>query len=366
MEQLHPEVEFSFGQVAKQPHEKTLTFTAVGDVFMPGTVHWSNGDCPAVDEEIGKRVLDQVAPYFLKSDVTFCNLEAAISDKGKPVSGRAAAFRSYPGMEHILKKAGISIVSLANNHTQDYGWEALNDTIERLDKVGIGHSGAGKNIMQARKPAILEIGGMTVGLLSYTANVNTPMGFKASAEREGLNPMRISPFFLPDHVNDEDIETMHEDVGTWKRETDFLAVSCHWGLSEGGTHTVTRHQEVIAHHAVDAGADLVIGHHSHALQAIEIYKEKAILYSLGNFVFSLEEDFPRESMLFQCVFSRHKIHQFKFLPSFMSKQNEPEVFHPEKGRGPRVVALMSKLCAKYGVALQVKSETGEVVLFASR
>lgn len=359
MEQSHPGAELL--KVAEQQYGKTLTITAVGDVFMPGTVRWSNGDFPAVDEEIGKKVLDKVAPYFLKSDVNFCNLEAPISDKGRPASGRAAAFRSYPGMEDILKKAGISFVALANNHTQDYGWEALKDTIERLDKVGIAHSGAGKNIMEARKPAIVQVGGMTIGLLSYTANVNTPMGFKASPDREGLNPMRISPFFLPDHVNEEDIETMREDVAKWTKETDFLAVSCHWGLSEGGTHTVTRHQEVIAHHAVDAGADMVIGHHSHALQAVEIYKGKAILYSLGNFVFSLEEDFPRESMLFQCVFSKHKIHEFKFLPSFMSKENEPEVFHPEEGQGPRVVTLMRKLCAKYGVALEVKAETGLVI-----
>lgn len=343
------------------PHGRLLTFTAVGDVFMPGTVRWSNGDFPAVDEETGKQVLDKVSPYFAKSDLNFCNLEAPVSDKGKPASGRAAAFRSYPSMVEVLKKAGISFVSLANNHTQDYGWEALRDTIERLDQVGIGHSGAGKNLAAARKPAIIEIAGLTIGLLSYTANVNTPMGFKASAEREGLNPMRISPFFLPDHVNMEDVEAMRQDVARWHKETDFLAVSCHWGISEGGTHTVTRHQEVIAHHAVDAGADLVIGHHPHALQAIEIYNDKAIAYSLGNFVFSLEEDFPRESMLFQCVFSKHKIHDIKFLPSYMSPVNQPEVFSPDEGQGLKVMVLMKRLCADYGVTLQVRPGTGEVV-----
>lgn len=343
---------------------KTLTITAVGDVFMPGTVRWSNGDITAADEEFGKQVLDNVAPHFCGSDVVFCNLESPISDKGKPVPGRATAFRSYPSMAQVLKQAGISFVSLANNHIQDYGWEALKDAMERLDELGIGHSGAGKNLAEARKPAIVEKGGMTIGLLSYTANVNTALGFKASAEREGLNPVRISPFFLPDHVNMEDIEAMQEDVAKWQKETDFLAISCHWGISEGGTHIVARHQEVIAHHAVDAGADLVIGHHPHALQPVEIYKDKAILYSLGNFVFSLEEDFPRESMLFQCVFSKHKIHEFKFLPSYMSKANQPKVVSPEDELGLKVVALMQKLCAKYRVSLEVKDGTGEVVCSA--
>ena len=117
--------------------EKTLTITVVGDVFMPGTVRWSNGDFVENDEELGKQVMDKVALYFLKSDVNFCNLEAPISDKGKPMAGRAAAFRSYPSMAEILKKNGISFVSLANNHSLDYGWEALVDTITRLGQIKI-------------------------------------------------------------------------------------------------------------------------------------------------------------------------------------------------------------------------------------
>lgn len=339
--------------------ETILTFTAVGDVFMPGTVRWSNGDIIEANEELGKKVMDKVKPYFLQSDINFCNLEAPISDKGKPIAGRAAAFRSYPSMAEILKDSGISFVSLANNHSLDYGWEALADTIARLEQLGIGHSGAGINIAEARKPAIVEKKGVKVGLLSYTANVNTPMGFKASKNRQGLNPMRISPF-LPNQVNMDDIEAMEEDIAKWQKETDFLAVSCHWGISEGGTHIVTQHQKLIAHYAVDAGADMVIGHHPHALQPMEIYKGKPILYSLANFIFGLEEDFPRENIMFQCVFSKQKIYEFKFLPCYMNENNYPEVVSPEEEKGLKVISLMRKLCAKYGVTIKVNEITGEV------
>jgi poly-gamma-glutamate synthesis protein (capsule biosynthesis protein) len=341
--------------------EENLTITAAGDVFMPGTVRWSNGDYVENDKKSGKNVLDKVAPYFLKSDINFCNLEAPISDKGKPIAGRSAAFRSYPGMEEILKKSGITFVSLANNHSLDYGWEALSDTMERLKSAGIGYSGAGKNLDEARKPAVVEKKSMKIALLSYTANVNTPMGFKASANRHGLNPMRISPL-LPNHVNMEDIEAMQEDVAKLQKETDFLAVSCHWGISEGGTHTVTQHQEIIAHSAIDAGADMIIGHHPHALQPVEIYKEKAIIYSLANFVFGLEEDFPKENILFQCLFSKHKINEVKFLPCYMSNDNTPEIVSPEDNNGQKVINLMRKLCAKYNISLRVKQETGEVII----
>jgi poly-gamma-glutamate capsule biosynthesis protein CapA/YwtB (metallophosphatase superfamily) len=339
-----------------------LLLTAVGDVFLPGTVRFVDGKILASDEELGKTVFDKVAPYFQKSDVNFCNLESALSNKGNPQAGRYAAFRSYPSMVEVLKKGRIDFVSLANNHSQDYGWDALSDSMDLLRQNGIGFSGGGKNIEDARKPALVEKMGLTVGLLSYTANVNTPFGFKASEEREGLAPMRISPFFQPDHTNLEDVDAMQGDVEKWKAQVDFLVVSFHWGISEGGTHTVALHQKVIAHHAVNAGADLVLGHHSHALQAVEIYRNKPICYGLGNFVFALEEGFPRETMLFQCRISRHKVHEAKFLPAYVSKQGQPEVVSPEQGQGLEIVSLMRKLCSRFGTKLVTQKQVEAVIL----
>ena len=349
-------------KVKKTGNPEPLTFTAVGDVFLPGTVRFVDGKVLSTDKKLAKIVLDQVAPYFHRSDVNFCNLEAPISDKGKPLAGRYAAFRSYTHMADILKKAGIDFVSLANNHSQDYGWEALVDTMERLKKRGIGFSGAGKNLAEARKPALFTKGGLQIGLLSYTANVNTPFGFKAGLEREGLAPVRISPFFLPDHTNEEDIEAMRSDIEAWKERVDFLVVSFHWGISEGGTHTVSLHQKVMAHHAVDAGADLIVGHHAHALQPVEIYRGKPVCYGLGNFVFALEEGFPRETMLFQCRFTRHKVHEMSFLPVYTSRQNRPEVVSPESAEGRKVVSIMEKICPPFGTKPVVGKNEESVIL----
>jgi poly-gamma-glutamate capsule biosynthesis protein CapA/YwtB (metallophosphatase superfamily) len=340
----------------------SLLLTAVGDVFLPGTVRFVDGKILGSDEELGTSVLDPVVPYFQKSDVNFCNLEASLSNKGTPQAGRYAAFRSYPSMVEVLKKAKIDFVSLANNHSQDYGWEALSDSMDLLRQNGIDFSGAGKNMAEARKPALVEKKGLTVALLSYTANVNTPFGFKAGEEREGLAPMRISPFFQPDHTNQEDVEAMQDDVRKWKAQSDFLVVSFHWGLSEGGTHTVALHQKVIGHHAINAGADLVLGHHAHALQAIEIYRNKPICYGLGNFVFALEEGFPRETMLFQCQVSRHKVHEAKFLPAYVSRQGRPEVVSPDLEQGVKIVSLMRKLCARFGTKLITQKQVEEVIL----
>ncbi|MCL2669978.1 MAG: CapA family protein [Syntrophaceae bacterium] len=343
-----------------------LLFTAVGDTFMPGTVRFMDGKLLATDKKLAKTFLDQVSPYFQQSDVNFCNLESPISDKGGPLAGRYASFRSYPNMDGLLAKAGIDFVSLANNHSQDYGWEALVDTMERLKKRGIGFSGAGKNMAEARKPALVTKGGLQIGLLSYTANVNTPLGFKAGVEREGLAAVRISPFFLPNHTNEEDIEALRQDIETWKNKVDFLVISFHWGISEGGTHTVSLHQKVMAYNAIDAGADLVIGHHAHALQPVEVYRGKPICYGLGNFVFALEEGFPRETMMFQCRFSRHKVHEMGFLPVYTSRLNRPEVVSPGSAEGRKVVAIMEKICPRFGTKPVVKSGSGFVTLKKTR
>jgi poly-gamma-glutamate synthesis protein (capsule biosynthesis protein) len=265
-------------------------------------------------------------------------------------------------MIEVLKKGAMDFVSLANNHSLDYGWEAPSDTMDLLRQNGIGFSGAGKNLQEARQPAVVEKKGLAVGLLSYTANVNTPFGFKAGKEREGLAPMRISPFFQPDHTNQEDLEAMEADIAEWKRRLDFLVVSFHWGISEGGTHTVALHQKVIAHSAVNAGADLVLGHHAHALQAVEIYRNAPICYGLGNFVFALEEGFPRETMIFQCTISRHRVHAVGFLPTYISVRGQPEVVSREEGHGDEIVTLMKNLCSRFGTRLVCRKGAEDVLL----
>jgi len=344
------------------PSDQQLLLTAVGDVFLPGTVRFVDGRIMESDEKEGKTVFDQVAPYFRKSDVNFCNLEASISDKGIPQAGRYAAFRSYPSMVEVLKEGKIDFVSVANNHSIDYGWEALSETMDLLKRNGIGSCGAGENMEAARRPALVEKKGLTIGLLSYTANVNTPFGFKAGQERAGLAPVRISPFFLPDHTNQEDVKAMQTDVKRLRASVDFLVASFHWGISEGGTHTIALHQKKIAHHAIDAGADCIIGHHPHAIQGIEIYKGKPICYSLGNFFFAMEEGFPRETMLFQCRFSPHSIHEVKFLPAYVSNEGHPEVVSPDQEEGSAIISLMKELCSELGTELAVKNQAAEVIL----
>jgi poly-gamma-glutamate capsule biosynthesis protein CapA/YwtB (metallophosphatase superfamily) len=346
------------------PSGQELLLTAVGDVFLPGTVRLPDGRMVESDEQLGKTVFDRVLSYFHNSDVNFCNLEVALSSKGNLKPGRPSGLRSYPSMVEVLKRGRIDFVSLANNHIMDYGLDAMFETMEILGQNGIGYSGAGKNIEKARKPASVKKKGLTVGLLSYTTNTNLPMGFQAAREKPGLAPVRISPFFSPGHTNKEDLEALQKDIRKWQDRVDFLIVSFHWGVSDGGTHTVALHQQVIAHHAIDAGADLILGHHPHAIQGVEIYRNKPICYSLGHFLFPFftkEEGFPRETMLFQCRISPDRVHEAKFFPSFLSEEGQPEIISPEEGKGAEIVSLMKKLCSEFGTTLAIRRQTGGVI-----
>ncbi len=344
----------------------SLVLSAVGDVFLGGMIKLIHGRIVESDEKQSSAKLDKVLPYFRASDVNFCNLEGTLSDAGKPQPGRSAALRGYPGGVDALKKAKIDFVSVANNHVMDYGWEAFADTLERLTRNGIGFSGGGKDIDAARKPALVKKKRMKIGLLSYTCNVNVPLGFQAGPGKPGLAPIRISPFFWPDHTNKEDVKALRQDIEKWREQVDFLAVSVHWGVSEGGTYTIALHQQSIAHQAIDAGADLILGHHPHAIQGIEIYKEKPICYSLGHFALDFfldEEGFPRETMLFQCRISPHRVHEARFLPVFISPdKGQPEVLPPEAGKGLEIVSLMRELCSEFGTKLKIKDGAAEIVL----
>jgi poly-gamma-glutamate synthesis protein (capsule biosynthesis protein) len=166
-----------------------------------------------------------------------------------------------------LQLAGIDLVTLANNHVFDYGPEGLLDTIHFLDSVGIKHVGAGANLAEARRPAVFDIRGFRVGFLGYFGGGV----FAATSTRPGVAPRSEA--------------ALRSDIQTLRQidKVDYAVVNIHWG-KERGLYPQDW-QIKLAHLAVDAGADLVIGHHPHVLQGVERYKNSVIAYSLGNFLF---------------------------------------------------------------------------------
>jgi poly-gamma-glutamate capsule biosynthesis protein CapA/YwtB (metallophosphatase superfamily) len=197
-------------------------------------------------------------------DLMMVNLENAITQSVDSVKKEFVFKMKSEHLSH-LRRAGISIVNCANNHTADFGEAGILETIRRLDSAGIRHTGIGRNLGDARKPVILTENGIRIGFLGYGG----VRAFIATRTQPGTTP----------HTT----RLVLDDIRRLRQQVDFIVVNLHWG-EELETEPDSS-QIVLAHTMIDSGADLIIGHHPHVLQGVERYRGKIIAYSLGNFVF---------------------------------------------------------------------------------
>ncbi|MFI5058297.1 MAG: CapA family protein [Candidatus Acidiferrales bacterium] len=213
-------------------------------------------------------------PILHSADWRLCNLECVISDRGEPWSAYPKAFHFQSAAKNIevLKIAEINAVSLANNHVLDYGYDAMFEMLEILDRARIVHSGAGMNLAQASRVAAAEVSGRKIGLLAFTDNESD---WEATKDWPGV-------FFVPTNINDPRASRLLDIIREQREAVDFLIVSAHWGSNWG--YTPPKDHVALAHALVDAGADVVFGHSSHVFRGIEFYQGRTILYGAGDFV----------------------------------------------------------------------------------
>ena len=219
------------------------------------------------------------AHELTRGDITIGNLEAPISRGGNEFTAKKFRFRTSPQAAPALKRAGFSVLTLANNHMMDFGAVALHDTVSHLKQAGIVSTGAGKTLTEARRPAVIGVKGKSIAFLAYS--LTQPIEFFAGPKRAGTAP-GYRPY-------------VEEDVRKAKSAADYVVVSFHWGAERA--ELPKQYQRDAAYCAIDAGADLVIGHHPHVLQGIESYRGRPILYSLGNFAFGSRSPHADRSMI---------------------------------------------------------------------
>lgn len=207
-------------------------------------------------------------------DIMFGNLEGPISDKGKNV-GSKYSFRFEPEVTKVLKNVGFDIFSFANNHVGDWSQEAFLDTLGRLSEENLLFTGAGEDYTKAKKPTVIERNGIRIGFLGFS-----------DVGPEWMKATELNPGILL--ANDPNLENIIKEA---KTNIDVLVVSIHWG-EEYKEHN--KRQETLAKKMIDAGANIVVGHHPHVIQDVEEYKNGLIIYSLGNFVF--DQYFSTETM----------------------------------------------------------------------
>lgn len=203
------------------------------------------------------------------SDITMVNLEFPFSTRGVQMENKQYTFKADPSRGPILKEMGVDIVSLANNHTLDFGTEALLDTITTLREYNIRSVGAGEDLEAAKNPSVITIKGRNIAILGASRVIPVT----------DWNATKYSPGVFTTY----DPTLLIEEIKLAKQSNDLVIVYVHWGIEK--EEYPKEYQRTMAKQYIDAGADLVLGSHPHVLQGIEFYNGKPIVYSLGNFVF---------------------------------------------------------------------------------
>lgn len=311
----------------------TISFLAVGDVYL--------------DRPDPASAFQHFVGLIRAADIAFCNLEGPCSDLGTPTIGKLITIGMRPAVVPALAAVGFGVAAFANNHALDYGYEAFLDTLKQLDAAGIVRVGGGRNLSEARRPVILERNGLRLGCLAYAATI--PWGYEATADRPGLAPVRVQTYYEPQRygyhimseqpgmpakvinvINPEDLAVLREEVRRTKENADAVVVSFHWGVAF--LPDPAPYQPELAHTVIEAGADLVVGHHAHILQGVEIYQGVPIFYSLSNFVFDRDNPrYGRETMLLTARFGTEGLERVAVRPAIIPLRGDPRPVSPSEG-----------------------------------
>jgi poly-gamma-glutamate capsule biosynthesis protein CapA/YwtB (metallophosphatase superfamily) len=269
--------------------EEGVKIVLVGDVFLKR----------AEPEE----ALTGVSDVLRLGDVTFGNCEGTYAHVDSPAQASAPLFLSDPSAVSALADAGFNVMSLANNHAVDWGSEALLSTMDELSAHGIRPVGAGRTIEEAFAPVFFEVGDLRIAFVAVTTVAPTWSG--ATDERPGCAALNIvrgegdsseseetallrSLDDASGHAEAASAERLRRAIAKASANADFVVASFHWGV-----HTVpltlADHEFELGRMAIDAGADVVAGHHQHILKGVEFYKGKPIFHSLGNLAIDLPD-----------------------------------------------------------------------------
>lgn len=244
--------------------DKNITMIFVGDLML--------AEKPGDLIRQKKNPFAYVDALFKDADLRIGNLECTVSHAGK-AEPKPYTFRAHPRVIGVLKKY-FDAVSLANNHTGDFGPAAFADMLNQLDKQKMPYFGGGRNLRASHAPFITEIKGKRIAVLGYDGFF--PRSFEALEDRPGVAWLD-EDFIIADIKNAK--QNLHADL---------VIVYPHWGWEYEKTASLKQQQ--LAHLMIDSGADAVVGGHPHVTQNIEVYNGKPIFYSLGNFVFNGFDD----------------------------------------------------------------------------
>ena len=369
-------------------NRKPLIMLAVGDVTL--------------EKPNGEFFLSKVTPVLRSGDVVVGNGEIVFTSRGIPTYPEMFPSPGCPPSNiEALTSAGFHLITLATNHIFDMGVPGIEDTITGLRNHGIATVGAGMNNDEARKPAIIERNGTRFGFLNY--NCVGPKGQWATMSKPGCAYVNIlshyeitnNPGGPPDvytFAERRSLRAMVDDVQKLRLLCDILVVSFHKGIRL--SPKLAMYDQEVSHAAIEAGADLVLGHHT-MMKGIELYKGKAIFHGLGLFVpaikgvtaeqikerqsisdpnvsdvFSIQQ-YPAQypyrqlTMIAKCIINNGKISRLSYMPCFVNEQKQPEVLKNDE-MGREVFDFMDRITREAGLNARFEWDEDEIVIHADQ
>ncbi len=345
---------------------------------------------------------EPVKPVLASADIRLGQCERVYSERGAlQVHSGGQHTRLPSAMASVFTACGFDILSLASNHSMDWGEEAMLDTKALFDEKGILNMGVGRNLEEARKYVIMERNGVRIAFMDYCSVLQE--GYAAGPAKAGVAPLRVHTYYEPVEYQagmlprvvtipyEEDMAALKADIAAARREAHVVVLSLHWGV-----HFIPRliadYQPLVAHAAFEAGADIILGHHAHIPKAIEVYKGKGCFYSLSNFIMStplikdpqrieqrrlqflsrygveLDPEYPqlpygpdaKRGLVARVVLTTKGVKRLSFLPVLIDKQLRPEFLRRGDPRFDDAVRYME--WASEGFAHRFTVEDNEVVV----
>jgi poly-gamma-glutamate capsule biosynthesis protein CapA/YwtB (metallophosphatase superfamily) len=346
------------------------------------------GDVGAKRDDPGS-IFDGCRDVFAGGDVVFAQLETTVTDCGARSPNAKLAMRAPSTMADATRQAGIDVMSFASNHCLDWGYEGFCDTLDHMDAAGVALCGAGATIDEARKPAIAKHDDLRIAFLAY--NSILPDGYGATTNTPGCASIRAhtvysqiehdqpgTPARILSYPYREDLLALLADIDNARACADIVLVSFHWGLHMVEAE-IADYQRIVAHAAIDAGADAILGHHPHILKGIEFYRGAPVFYSLGNFaieqphvwdpeitksesfrhlvslnpawntdqVYMLPED-TRMTGIVRLFCQEKRIARVEFLPAWIGDDSTPEMLHVDDARFAKVRDYLLRISESQG------------------
>jgi poly-gamma-glutamate capsule biosynthesis protein CapA/YwtB (metallophosphatase superfamily) len=293
-------------QVQGPPHPPVTTMTVVGDIMLGRDV-------------TGSPALEPMAKRLAGADITVGNLESTLSDAGSPTQDPVGdSFHADPGVRAELRAAGFDAISLANNHTGDFGDRALLDTVRLLREGRLPAFGAGRDLAEAAEPLVVERHGIRFGFTGFNTIGETP---EAGPGQPGALSVSMPPRTAP--FDRAELDRVLSGVRRLARRVDVVTVLPHWGTQY--THRPEPIQGAVARALVRAGADLVVGGHPHWVQGASQVGDALVVNSLGNFVFDMDTPQTNEGLVLEATFWGDRLVAADFVPYRIGPDHAPRV-----------------------------------------